>query len=134
MRIRSVTLGVDASYPWNPDRFPVFGAFQQQARARFVEAGLDVQTVRLATQPFPEVLREAGPTAAAPLAQSLEEACATHGIDYCSIGPVIATAPDSDLSFIDSIPDVIRSTEATFASVLVAEQGAGECQPLSLAA
>ncbi len=125
MRIRSVTLGTDVGYPLDPASFQTFDAFQQQARARFDEAGLEVQTVRLATQPFPSVLREEGPDAAPAFAQKLEAACQAHGIDYCSIGPVVASHPESDLSFIAAIPEVIRATEVAFASVLVAEREAG---------
>ena len=125
MRIRSVTLGTDVSYPLYLDGFSELESFQERARSLFGEAGLEVQTVRLATQPFPEILASEGPAAAPSLAQTLETACHEHGIDYCSIGPVMAAAPDSDLSFIDAIPDVIRATEVAFASVLVSEQGAG---------
>ncbi len=125
MRIRSVTLGTDVSYPFSPDRMERFGAFQRHARQRFADVGLEVQTVRLATQPFPSILHEVGPKAALSFAQDLEMACQDHGIDYCSIGPVLATDRGSDLSYIGAIPNVIRSTEAAFASVLVAAQGAG---------
>lgn len=125
MRIRSVTLGTDVTYPLDTDCFGAFGAFQQEARARFAGAGLEVQTVRLATQPFPDVLRDEGLGAAASFARALEAVCEAHGIDYCSIGPVVATRETADLSFIGAIPDVIRTTEAAFASVLVAEGEAG---------
>ncbi|MGD2105088.1 MAG: DUF711 family protein, partial [Anaerolineae bacterium] len=125
MRIRSVTLGIDATYPLDPDLFRALGAFQEEARIRFQEAGLEVQTVRLATQPFPTVLQDEGPRAAAPFAEALEAACEANGIDYCSIGPVLATEPDADVDFIGEIPEVIRRTEAGFASVLVADPGAG---------
>jgi hypothetical protein len=87
--------------------------------------GLEVQTVRLATQPFPSILHEVGPEAAPAFAEYLEGTCRDHGIDYCSIGPVEAAASGSDLSYIRAIPNVIRSTEAAFASVLVAAQGSG---------
>jgi hypothetical protein len=125
MRIRSVTLGTDVGYPLDTDGFGRFEAFQRQARMRFEQAGLEVQTVRLATQPFPDVLRDEGPAGAAPFAQALEAACQAHGIDYCSVGPVVATELASELSYIGAIPELIRATKAAFASVLVAEQGAG---------
>jgi hypothetical protein len=125
MRIRSVTLGTDVGYPLEVARFEMFDAFQHQARTRFDAAGLEVQTVRLATQPYPSVLFHEGPGAAAPFAQALEAACLDHGVDYCSIGPVVATDPDSDLDYIPAIPEVIRTTDVAFASVLVATQGSG---------
>jgi hypothetical protein len=60
-----------------------------------------------------------------PFAQALEALCRGRGIDYCSIGPVVATNPGNDLSYIGVIPEVVRQTEMTFASVLVASQGSG---------
>ena len=125
MHIRSVTLGTDVSYPLDHNELAAFEAFQEHARARFHDAGLEVQTVRLATQPFPKVLADEGPQGAAALAQELEAICLEHGIDYCSLGPVLATAPESDLSFIEAIPYAIRATDAAFASVLVAAEGEG---------
>ncbi|MBN1178694.1 MAG: DUF711 family protein [Anaerolineae bacterium] len=123
MNIRSVTLGTSLSDPLDHSDFGRIEAFQEAARARFEAAGLPVQTVRLATQPFPEILRDA--RAAAPFAQALEATCQAHGVDYCSIGTVDATRPDADLSYVDAIPDVIRQTEMAFASVLVAAPGSG---------
>ena len=63
MRIRSVTIGANVSYPVEAGPFRAFGQFAARARALFEDAGLEVQTVRLATQPFPEILREEGPAA-----------------------------------------------------------------------
>jgi uncharacterized protein (UPF0210 family) len=137
MRIRSATIGTNVSYPLDPSRFRAFGRFQARARALFEDAGLEVQTVRLATQPFPEVLRDAGPAAAVPFARELEGLCQAHGIDYCSIGPVVATRPESEnedegegrdkhgLAYVDVIPEVIRRTEMVFASALVTSAVSG---------
>ncbi|MGD2176247.1 MAG: DUF711 family protein [Anaerolineae bacterium] len=125
MRVRSITIGTHATYSLDASRFERFDAFQRQARTRFEEAGLEVQTVRLATQPFPAVLRAQGACKAVPFAQALEALCRGRGIDYCSIGPVVATNPGNDLSYIGVIPEVVRQTEMTFASVLVASQGSG---------
>jgi hypothetical protein len=125
MRIRSVTLGSDLGYPLQIDLFSEYEAFQQRARAGFRDVGLDVQTVRLATRPFPTILQDRGADAAVSFARNLEAACHDHGIDYCSIGPVPAAEPESDLSYVGVIPDVIRATEAAFASVLVADQRSG---------
>jgi uncharacterized protein (UPF0210 family) len=129
MRIRSATIGTNVSYPLDRSRFRAFGRFQARARALFEDAGLEVQTVRLATQPFPEVLRDAGPAGAVPFARELEGLCRAHGIDYCSIGTVVAARPgnedESGLAHIDVIPEVIRRTEMVFASTLVASAASG---------
>jgi hypothetical protein len=87
--------------------------------------GLEVQTVRLATQPFPIVLRDQGSAEVASFARALETVCGAHGIDYCSIGPVVTTEQRADLAYVGTIPDVIRTTGSAFASVLVASQDAG---------
>lgn len=125
MRIRSVTVGTNVSYPAEANHFRTFGRFQARARALFADAGLEVQTVRLATQPFPEILQNEGPASAVPFARALEELCQAHGIDYCSIGTVVATQPENDLAYVDVIPAVIRETQMAFASALVASPASG---------
>jgi uncharacterized protein (UPF0210 family) len=123
MEIRSVTIGTNASYPIDVGDFHVFGQFQERARTLVQDAGLAIQTVRLATQPFPEVLQ--APAEAAPFARELEKLCQSHGIDYCSIGTVAAARSEDHLDYIDAIPGVIRQTEMTFASALVATPDSG---------
>lgn len=125
MRIRSVTIGTNARYPVEPAHFDVFARFQREARKRFEDVGLEVQTVRLATQPFPEILEEAGPAAIVPFARELENVSRAHGIDYCSIGPIVALDPQADLAYLDGIPAALLETESTFASALVAAPGSG---------
>ncbi len=125
MRIRSVTIGTELSYTLIGDLLEGLKGFQRQARVRFNQAGLEVQTVRLATQPFPAMLADRGPAEAPRIAQELEEECRTRGMDYVSMGPVIATSDGDDLSYIDAIPEVIRHTESVFASILVAARGRG---------
>jgi uncharacterized protein (UPF0210 family) len=125
MRIRSVTIGTNVEYPIHAGRFRLYDAFQARARTLFAEAGLEVQTVRLATQPYPEVLRGAGPAGAPSFARELESVCQEHGIDYCSIGSLDATAADNDLGYLDVIPQVIGVTEMAFVSALVASRQSG---------
>jgi hypothetical protein len=125
MRIRSVTIGTNVSYPVEASPFRAFGEFQARARAHFADAGLELQTVRLATQPFPEALRDAGPASAVPFARELEALCQAHGVDYCSIGTVVATRPEDGLAYVDAIPAVIRETHMAFASALVASRASG---------
>jgi uncharacterized protein (UPF0210 family) len=125
MRIRSVTVGTNLSHPINVDSFQVYGSFQARARALFGKAGVEVQTVRLTSQPFPAVVREAGLRAAVSYASKLEALCQAHSIDYCSIGTVKAASPDAELAQLDVIPDVLRETESVFTSALVAERASG---------
>jgi len=83
-------------------------------------AGFPVQTTRLATQPLSHL-----PGDPSALAAELESLCIRAGFDYLSLGPVLADAPDADLSPLERIPDLIRSTETVFAGVLLARRGAG---------
>jgi hypothetical protein len=125
MEIRSITIGKSLNQSINQASFPRLARFQTDARARFEAAGLPVQTVRLATQPFPELLQDPGPQAAPAFAQELETLCQRHGIDYCSIGTVPADHPEANLDFIDVIPEILDQTEMAFASALVASRGSG---------
>jgi uncharacterized protein (UPF0210 family) len=125
MRIRSVTLGTNLDYPVQVESFALVDSFQQRARSHLAEAGLEVQTVRLAAQPFPEALAGVGPPAALSYACELERLCAAHGVDYVSIGTVPAARPGVDLGYVDVLPEVIGGTEVAFASVQVADRGGG---------
>jgi uncharacterized protein (UPF0210 family) len=125
MHIRSITLGTELSYPIDASRFDTFAVFQERARSLFAQAGLEVQTVRLASQPLADVLVQSGPAAAPAYAGELEALCQEHGIDYCSVGTVAATHSEADLGYIDAIPEIIRQTSAAFVSVLVAEPSSG---------
>jgi uncharacterized protein (UPF0210 family) len=127
MRIRSVTIGTNLAYPIGDEHLSSIDAFSARARTIFAEAGFEVQTVRLASQPFPEVVRSEGPSAAVPYACQLEARCKAIGIDYCSLGSVQAVVQDADLRYIDAIPEIIRQTEAAFVSVLVAQRQRGVC-------
>jgi hypothetical protein len=59
------------------------------------------------------------------LAPQLWTECAEAGFDYLSLGPVLADVPGVDLALLDAIPELIRSSETVFASVLVATQNTG---------
>lgn len=131
MRIRSVTIGANVDYLRTPSiridasPFQTFGQFQKRARMLFEDTGLTVQTVRLATQPFPEILQGLEPSDAAPFARELEALCQAHSIDYCSVGTVVATRPEDDLAYVGVVPEIIRRTEVVFVSVLVASPTSG---------
>jgi hypothetical protein len=77
-----------------------------------------VQTLRLATQPLSQ-----WPIDPVHFVPELWAQSADAGFDYLSVGPVLADGADADLSRLEQIPDLIRTTEAVFAGVLVARQG-----------
>jgi uncharacterized protein len=96
------------------------GYLARQARASLESAGLPVQSLRMATQPLSQL-----PIDPAHLVHDLWAQCKDAGFDYLSLGPVLADSPDADLSRLEKIPDLIRTTETLFAGVLVARQGRG---------
>jgi uncharacterized protein (UPF0210 family) len=121
MRIRSVTCFVTAGPTGaQPTVVRDAGRLAQEASLVLQKAGFPVQTLRLATQPLSwlpgEPMREVS---------DLWDQCAAAGFDYLSLGPVLADAPDADLSWLDLMPDLIRATETVFASVLVGRCGRG---------
>lgn len=53
-RIRTITAGIELASPEDLDTLHAAIAFLEDARARFVSAGYEVQTIRVATQPLAE--------------------------------------------------------------------------------
>lgn len=106
MEIRSVTLFCD------PDRSPAnFADFLGAASRAFP---VRVQSLRLATTPFPEWLpREDAPGVARDFAQAWQ----ASGINYVSLGPVKL---DHDSTWTALIPDLLPATAGVFASVEIA--------------
>jgi uncharacterized protein (UPF0210 family) len=121
MKIRALTFGAGLH-----EREPrgaliaTLGHAAGAARAAYADAGLEVQTVRLATPPLPQLLAAPG-GAANPvrLAQDLEASCQEAGIGFCALGPVPAERAGASLSLIPRLPDVIAATTNVFASVQV---------------
>ncbi len=98
------------------------GEFLHAARQAIETAGYEVQTTRLVTPPFPYLIpsvRASLPSGAAAspfqsevidLAQTLEEACTSSGIDYVSLGPALVEYPQSYAV----IPEVLSATKGVF--------------------
>jgi uncharacterized protein (UPF0210 family) len=121
MNIRSVTCFVNAGDPsTQATTVRAAGQLAREARDALEAAGFPVQTTRLATQPLSHLPGDPLQLAAELWAQSAEA-----GFEYLALGPVLADTPQADLSRLETIPDLIRATEAVFAGVLVARKGQG---------
>lgn len=96
------------------------GAFVQAAMQAFKTAGVDVQTCRFATQPFPLWITD--PSAVSEAAHHLYAQCQQHGFEYVSIGPV---GSQDDPDYVEAIADVFRTTPGVFASVNIADRQYG---------
>ena len=122
MRIRSVTLGVDATWPLGPN-VGLAGRFLREARARFEASGVTVQTVRLALSPFAELRPNAEPTWALALARQIEAACADEEIGYVSLGPVRWGHLGTAAAYAEVLPELIGTTETVFVAIESAADG-----------
>jgi uncharacterized protein (UPF0210 family) len=121
MKIRSVTCFANAGDPTTQAKMvEQAGQVAHDVQAALESAGFPVQTTRLATQPLSHL-----PADPLHIATELWARCVDAGLEYLSLGPILADAPEADLSRLDAIPDLIRGTEAVFASVLVGHTGQG---------
>jgi len=130
VEIRSLTCFLEQTWPLSQRLLARAGALGQAARESFDRAGLQVQSIRVATQPFPQLLRGRPPQTAVHLGRSLEAACQAHSVDYCSLGPVLAQHSGAEAAcWIEVVPHLIQATESIFASVQVATREAGIAPP-----
>jgi uncharacterized protein len=107
MDIRSITLFVD------PDTPPAsLAGFVVAARTAFA---YPVQTVRLATTPFPDWLEQTSAYFIEEMVQNWQ----SSGIDYLSLGPVQLGHSDH---WLGKIPALLAATDMLFASVEIADR------------
>ncbi len=125
MKIRSVTAFIPLTWPFDEGTIASTARFLTDARLRLVDAGFEVQTVRLATPPFLDVVGDPDPQVLLDFARRLEELAGKHRIDFISIGPVVATTPLALLMSIHALPQVIAATEKIFSGVLFADNRSG---------
>ncbi|HVA24536.1 MAG TPA: DUF711 family protein [Chloroflexota bacterium] len=110
MKIRSVTLGNNITWPLSAGEFGKASRFFGRAQELFADAGIEVQTTRLATQPL-RTMQAPG----LEVARQLDSTCRGAAIGYCSLGP----APlDAGL-----VADAIAATSIVFASMDTAHDG-----------
>jgi uncharacterized protein (UPF0210 family) len=123
MKIRSITLFLNPGWPLQPAVIRQAADFAAAARPAFERAGFEVQTVRLATPPFPRLLPDCRAETAVEFAQALEATLLPLGFEYLSIGPALPEFPESYAA----IPEVIAATDTVFASgVMASHMGGGE--------
>jgi uncharacterized protein (UPF0210 family) len=125
MKIRSVTAFTNITWPIDEGTIAGIGRFLTDARLRFIEAGIDVQTVRLATPPFLDVIGDPDTAVLLEFGRTLEALADKYKIDFVSIGPVVATTPLALLMSIHALPELIAQTEKIFSGVLFAADNSG---------
>jgi uncharacterized protein (UPF0210 family) len=120
MKIRSITYFCNPKYPLDEKALPAAGAFLAKAKSAYEAAGYEVQTVRLATIPFPVLLN--GKVNELPkLAERLESILSQIGVAYASLGPALIEYSESYAV----IPDAITATQNIFFGGVIADKKNG---------
>lgn len=119
MKIRSITYFMNPHWPMQAAELEKAQRFASTARRAYEQAGYEVQTMRLATVSFPELLPELTLPAALELARQVEEFGHEHGFDFLSLG----TATPERLEAYELIPEVLRQTESIFMTGLMTGPG-----------
>src|SRR5512145_2965587 len=116
MKIRSITYFMNVGWPLKEDRIQDAGIFLSTARAAFEAAGYEVQTTRIASVPFTNLLGADSIGLTPRFAQRLSNSIAANGIDYASLGPALPDVPES----YEMIPDAIAASKNVFFSGIMA--------------
>lgn len=120
MKIRSITYFFNPGWPLNENKFQAAGRFLSEAKSAFETAGYQVQTTRLATVPFSQLVEnriEETPR----LAEAIEHIMSSIGVEYTALGPAYPNAPGS----YEIIPEAIAHTENIFFSGVMADSHNG---------
>ncbi len=107
MKIRSITYFLNPGWPIQTQRINEAATFIHAARIALTEAGFEVQSTRLATVPFCDLVT---PTQSVQLAQTLEKIAIESGFGYVALGPA---RPDH-LEHYTIIPDILAATQSVF--------------------
>jgi len=119
MKIRTITTGVSLSYPVEELRIKEVAEFSSRARRFFEDKGYEVQTLRIATQPWTEYLGALSQSQIVDEIKNIEKICVDNGIDFASIGTV------TDIKLIDLIPQIIKQTSVISTSVTIGDVTGG---------
>ena len=118
--IRTITLGIADVHPLTSAILKQAVATLENASARYMEAGYEVQTVRLSTRPIFDDLADWSSSDLLNYVQELQRILDDVGLSYCSLGAVQAARPGFPLERIDLVADLLVSTSACNATVQIA--------------
>ncbi|MFQ5942503.1 MAG: DUF711 family protein [Anaerolineales bacterium] len=121
MKIRAITGFLDPGWPLDPDAIQIVASCMHEMREAFVQAGYEVQTLRLATPPPSEITAPVLPMDRPAFASDLEAQCFVHGIDYANVGPALPEEPEG----YQIVPEILRAAEIIFCSGMYADPEIG---------
>jgi uncharacterized protein (UPF0210 family) len=125
VKIRSICVGIDASWPLDITSVQRAGRFAAQAQARFEAAGHEVQTTRIALSPFAELRPADDPSWVIDFAREFDTAAFAAGIAFVSIGPVrwAVLGAEQGRRYADALAEALIATEHVNGSIEVAGDG-----------
>lgn len=121
MKIRSITYFCNPKFPLDEKVLQKAGAFLADARSAYETAGYEVQTVRLATIPFPRLLGEENIDKLPAFTGQLADIAKQLNIGYFSLGPALPEIPRS----YEVIPDAIFVSKDAFFGGVMADRTRG---------
>jgi hypothetical protein len=113
MKIRSIT-AFDRLDPNNPqENINELAGAIQAAQNMVVQAGYEVQSTRLASQPFTELCQHLQPDEILPMAQTIEASALQAEFGFISLGPIQV----EDAKAMEQVASVLGETAASFLSI-----------------
>jgi uncharacterized protein (UPF0210 family) len=121
MKIRSITYFCNPRYPLQEKILQAAGGFLAQAKSAYEAAGYEVQTVRLATIPFPRLLGEQNIEKLPALTAQLAAIARQLNVQYVSLGSALPEMPRS----YQVIPEAVSVSKEAFFSGVMADRRRG---------
>ncbi len=121
MKIRSITYFIDPQYQTIEEQLSFLQEHMQTTRRKLEAAGLAVQSIRLATTPFPLWLNLYDESEILENLTAFVKQTGEAGFDYVSIGPcTTANLPDPGM-----IPSILSISDTLFTSMQIADPQTG---------
>ena len=121
MKIRSITYFCNPKYPLDERVLQKAGTFLAEAKSAYEAAGYEVQTVRLATIPFPELLGNENISKLPEITSQIDNIAQGLKIGYISLGPAL---PEF-LPGYEVIPEAISASKNVFFAGVMADKARG---------
>ena len=128
MKVRAITVGFNVVNSKTAARIEEHARFTSLAKKMFEDSGYEVQTTRLASQPWPEYLSDVLPRNTIAYVKSLEQMCSANNIDFLSIGTAY------EPSQIQLEAEILESTVRVSCSATIADKKRGYDHDATLSA
>jgi uncharacterized protein (UPF0210 family) len=125
MKIRSITYFCNPGWPLDAKKLQAAGTFLAEAKTNFEAEGYEVQTTRLATIPFPNLLGAEKVFETPRLAAELSRVLQEIGIAYAALGPAVPGILDS----YRVLPNAIAVSKNVFFAGIMADSKHGISLP-----